>query len=408
MIDVALPRAVKFRDRPRIQADRGLSVACQRSSALLNQNSRHGCPFRPTRPDVARRAARRGRARGRRRRSRRGRDARGVAIGRSARKSGRGVGALRRRRHGTARPGRTPAGGGFDERHQRRVASNALAERAVAMARVAPEDRFAGLADPALLARNFPELDLVDRDTARRSPTWSGRARTDGSRGACGQGRHQIRRQLGVGRHRRHGAGDEPRLFRRLSRDRATASRSRRSPARAPAWRPTTISAPPCMSRDLDAPEQVGRNAGERAVARLNPRKVATKKVPVVFDPLRVGLADRPSCRAPSTAARSRARRASSRTSSAQRLFASGINVIDDPLRPRGLRSRPFDDEGVAGRRMALVEDGVLEDLAARQRDRARARLDQHRPCPARRVVDAVARRRAICISSRALRARTN
>src|SRR3954471_6308569 len=40
----------------------------------------------------------------------------------------------------------------------------ALAERAVAMARVAPEDRFAGLADPALLARNFPDLDLVDRN----------------------------------------------------------------------------------------------------------------------------------------------------------------------------------------------------------------------------------------------------
>src|SRR5262249_60338632 len=37
-----------------------------------------------------------------------------------------------------------------------------LAARAVAMARVAPEDRFAGLADPAALARNFPDLDLID------------------------------------------------------------------------------------------------------------------------------------------------------------------------------------------------------------------------------------------------------
>ena len=40
----------------------------------------------------------------------------------------------------------------------------ALAERAVAMARVAPEDKYAGLADPALLAKNFPDLDLVDRE----------------------------------------------------------------------------------------------------------------------------------------------------------------------------------------------------------------------------------------------------
>src|SRR4051794_5927329 len=37
-----------------------------------------------------------------------------------------------------------------------------LAERAVAMARVAPDDKFVGLADPALLARDFPELDLLD------------------------------------------------------------------------------------------------------------------------------------------------------------------------------------------------------------------------------------------------------
>ena len=40
----------------------------------------------------------------------------------------------------------------------------ALAERAVAMARVAPEDKYAGLADPALLAKSFPDLDLVDRE----------------------------------------------------------------------------------------------------------------------------------------------------------------------------------------------------------------------------------------------------
>ena len=44
-----------------------------------------------------------------------------------------------------------------------------------------------------------------------------------------------------------------------------------------------------------------------------------------------------------------------------ERIFAPGINIIDDPLRRRGLRSRPFDAEGVAGRRMALIEDGVLK-----------------------------------------------
>src|SRR5262249_36264488 len=43
------------------------------------------------------------------------------------------------------------------------------------------------------------------------------------------------------------------------------------------------------------------------------------------------------------------------------RLFAPGIRIIDDPLRRRGLRSRPFDAEGVAGRALAVVEDGQLQ-----------------------------------------------
>jgi PmbA protein len=43
-----------------------------------------------------------------------------------------------------------------------------------------------------------------------------------------------------------------------------------------------------------------------------------------------------------------------------EQLFQPGIRVVDDPLRPRGLRSRPFDAEGVAGKPRAMVEDGVL------------------------------------------------
>jgi PmbA protein len=42
------------------------------------------------------------------------------------------------------------------------------------------------------------------------------------------------------------------------------------------------------------------------------------------------------------------------------KLFADGISIIDDPLRKRGLRSHPFDGEGVAGKKLALVKDGVL------------------------------------------------
>jgi PmbA protein len=110
---------------------------------------------------------------------------------------------------------------------------------------------------------------------------------------------------------------------------------------------------------DLDAPEEVGRKAAQRAVARLNPRKAATQRVPVVFDPRVAGSLLRHLTSAINGSAIAR------KTSflidkRGERLFAPGIRIVDDPLRPRGLSSRPFDAEGVAGERRAIVDDGVL------------------------------------------------
>src|SRR3989440_438302 len=110
---------------------------------------------------------------------------------------------------------------------------------------------------------------------------------------------------------------------------------------------------------DLEAPEKVGRTAGERTVARLNPRKVESKRVPVVFDRRVAGsLVGHLAGAINGTAV---ARKTSFlRDKLGEQLFQPGIRVIDDPLRPRGLRSRPFDAEGVAGKPRAMVEDGVL------------------------------------------------
>jgi PmbA protein len=80
-----------------------------------------------------------------------------------------------------------------------------LAERAVAMARVAPEDQFAGLAEPELLARDFPDLDLLD-PLLPSVDQLEEAARTV-----------EIGGSFRVGRHRWHGAGNEPRVSRRLS-----------------------------------------------------------------------------------------------------------------------------------------------------------------------------------------------
>jgi PmbA protein len=111
---------------------------------------------------------------------------------------------------------------------------------------------------------------------------------------------------------------------------------------------------------DLDSAEIIGRNAGERAVKRLNPRKVETRRVPVVFDPRISGSLISHLANAANGAAIAR-KTSFLRDKLDERLFRRGIAVIDDPLRKRGLRSRPFDAEGVATHELKLIEDGVLK-----------------------------------------------
>jgi PmbA protein len=110
---------------------------------------------------------------------------------------------------------------------------------------------------------------------------------------------------------------------------------------------------------DLEAPEKIGRTAGERAIARLNPRKVTTRKVPVVFDP-RVANSLVGHIASAANGASVARKTSFLRDKMGAKLFADGIRLIDDPHRLRGLRSRPFDGEGVAGKKLALVDDGVL------------------------------------------------
>jgi PmbA protein len=110
---------------------------------------------------------------------------------------------------------------------------------------------------------------------------------------------------------------------------------------------------------DLADPESIGRSAGERATRRLNPRKVQTRKVPVVFEPRVAGSLVGHLSSAINGAAIARGT-SFLKDKIGQKIFASGIEIIDDPLRKRGLGSHPFDAEGVAPERRALVKDGVL------------------------------------------------
>lgn len=236
-------------------------------------------------------------------------------------------------------------------------ALDSLAERAVAMARAAPEDPHAGLPDPSLLAREFPDLDLLDpelpsvqrlEEIARAAEaaalavpgvTKSGGAAASagiggivlanslGFRGAYLGSRHSLSMEAIAG----EGTG--------MERDYDFSSALHAS--------------------DLDRAEQIGRSAGERAVRRLNPRKTATHRLPVVFDARAAGSLVGHLAGAINGSAIARGTSFLARKKDA-RVFREGIRVVDDARRPRGLRSRPFDAEGVATSRLVVVEDGIL------------------------------------------------
>ena len=232
-----------------------------------------------------------------------------------------------------------------------------LAERAVAMARVAPEDKFAGLAEPDRLAKQIPDLDLLDpelpsvtqletmaRAAEAAALAVKGVSKSGGASASAGIGgmvlvtsggfkgsylgsRHGVSMQAIAG----EGTGMEQDY------DFSSA----------------------IHAADLMAPERIGRSAGERAVRRLNPRKVTTRRVPVVFDPRISGSLVGHLASAINGGAIAR-KTSFLKDRMGERLFAPGIAIVDDPLRRRGLRSHPFDGEGVAGERRALVRDGVL------------------------------------------------
>jgi len=115
---------------------------------------------------------------------------------------------------------------------------------------------------------------------------------------------------------------------------------------------------------DLDRPESIGRLAGARAVARLGPVRPRSGAMPVLFDPrvahtLLGHLAG-------AINGQSVARKSSFLQGKiGEPVFAPGVRIIDDPLRPRGLRSRPFDGEGLRVAKAELVADGVLQSWMA-------------------------------------------
>jgi PmbA protein len=233
-----------------------------------------------------------------------------------------------------------------------------LADRAVAMARAAPEDPFAGLADRERLAKNFPDLDLVDPElpSASRLETLAleaeraamavkGVTKSAGASASAGIGGMVLVTSDGFS-----GAyiGSQHSL--------AMTAIAGKDTAMERDYDYCSV----LHAADLEEPAAIGRNAGERAVKRLNPRKVPSGRVPVVFDPRVAGSLVSHLGSAINGAAIAR-QTSFLQDKLGQQVFRTGIRIIDDPLRRRGLRSRPFDAEGVAGQPIALVDNGVLK-----------------------------------------------
>jgi PmbA protein len=233
-----------------------------------------------------------------------------------------------------------------------------LIERVVAMARLAPEDPYAGLAPEDRLARGpAPDLDLYDpsepapetlearahaaEDAARGTP---GVSTTDSSSASWSTGAWRLVTSTGfAGEYRASsfGVGAVAIAGEGSSMERAGEGRQVR-------WQD-----------DLPDAHSIGAEAGRRAVARLGPRKIASTTAPVIFEnrlaastlgPL-IGAISGPSV----------ARGVSFlKDKLGQPVFSRDVSITDEPHRRRGLGSTPFDDEGVANHATSLIDAGVL------------------------------------------------
>ena len=149
---------------------------------------------------------------------------------------------------------------------------------------------------------------------------------------------------------------------------------------------------------DLDDARKTSAGAPGRARSRgSTPRRAKAGPLSGAVRPARLRRPAQPFRRGDQRVGRSRAGPASSRTGSASKVFATGVTIVDDPLRPRGLRSRPFDGEGVHVARRELVTDGRAQSMDRRQRLGPPARNCCRPAMPSAGAARSPSHRRAIC-----------
>ena len=233
----------------------------------------------------------------------------------------------------------------------------ALVERAVAMARTVPEDPYCGIADPGEIAHAWPVLDMLDpeepaaevlieRARAAEEAALAVTGVTNSEGAEAGWGRSSVALAASNGF-----AGTYSGSSHGISASVIGGSGTGME-------RDYDFSSA-IFAADLRQPAEVGKSAGERAVKRLGAKKMPTCRCPVVFDPRvargfishLLGAIAGPAIARGTSFLKDRL---------GERIFPGPITIIDDPHRQRGLRSKPFDGEGIANRRRAIIDKGVL------------------------------------------------
>lgn len=233
-----------------------------------------------------------------------------------------------------------------------------LVDRCIAMAHEAPEDPYAGLApEDRLLRKRPPSLDLTDEEEPEpaalreRALIAEESARsvpgiTNSEGGGAANGRSQVALATSHGFAGAYAGTSHSTWASVLAGTGADMQRDHASHSVR-------------HLEDLDDAEAVGIRAGQRAVARLHPVKVESGVMPVIFDP-RIGSSLLGHLIGGMVGPAIARRSSFLLDSLGDALFDADVTIIDDPLLPRGMRSRPFDGEGLPVERRALIDKGVL------------------------------------------------
>ncbi len=238
-------------------------------------------------------------------------------------------------------------------------ALDTLVERVIEMAKLAPPDPFAGIAAPEQLAKSWADLDLCSKDTLSAAQLQSMAEEVE-ARALAVPG---VTKSAGAG------ASTGSSSFALAISNGFAGSYSRSSfgaSVSAVAGEGTSMQRDydyhgAIHLSDLEPLEKIGRTAGERAVLRLNPRKVPSQAVPIMFD-WRVStslISHLLGAISGSAIARGTSFLKDDR---GKQLFDSSVNIVDDPHRMRGSASKPFDGEGLPTVRRSLIDKGVLPE----------------------------------------------